>query len=43
LEHCIVWLKYLDTKNTSAEVFGKLINVVLEENEEDKTGRENNK
>ena len=36
MEHCIVWLRDLDTKKIGAEVFGELRNMVLEENGEDK-------
>ena len=42
LEHCIIWLRNLNTKKTGAEVFGELRNVVLEENGKDKRVRENN-
>ena len=36
LEHCFIWLRDRDTKKISAEVLGELLNVVLEENGEDK-------
>ena len=36
LEDCIVWLRDLKTKKIRLEVFKELLNVVLEENEEDK-------
>jgi hypothetical protein len=36
LEHCFIQLKDLDNKKIGAEVFGELLNVVLEENGEDK-------
>ena len=32
LEHCFIWLRDLDTKKIRAEVFGKISNVVLQEN-----------
>jgi hypothetical protein len=32
LEHCFIWLRDLDTKNTGADASGELSNVVLEEN-----------
>ena len=42
LEHCFIWLRDLDTKKIGAEVSGQLLNVVLEENGEDKMVRERN-
>jgi hypothetical protein len=39
LEHCTLWLRYLDTKKNRAEVFGELWNVVLEKNGQDKMAR----
>ena len=42
LEHCLIWLRDLDTKKIGTEVFGELQNVVLEENGEDKMVRESN-
>ena len=36
MEHRFIWLRDLDTKKSGAEVFGELLNVVLEENVEDK-------
>ena len=38
----IYWLRYLDTKKITAEILGKLSNVVLEGNGEDKMARESN-
>ena len=35
LKHRFIWLRGLDTKKVGAKVFGELLNVVLEENEED--------
>ena len=40
LEYCFIWLRDLDTKKISTEVFGELRNVVLGENGEDKMVRE---
>ena len=40
LEYCTVWLRDMATKKIGAEIFGKLRNVVLEENGEDKMVRE---
>ena len=40
LEHCFIWLRDLDTKKIGVELFGKLQNVVLEENGEDKMVKE---
>ena len=40
LEYCFIWLRDLDTKKTGAEVVGKLCNVLLERNGEDKTQEE---
>ena len=42
MEHCFVWFRDLDTKKIGAEVFRELLNVVMEENEEDKMARESN-
>ena len=42
MEHCFIWLGDLGTKKIGAKVFGELINVVLEENGEDKIVREVN-
>ena len=42
LEHCVVWLRDLDTKTIGVEIFGELRNVVLEEYREDKMMRERN-
>jgi hypothetical protein len=42
LYHCIIWLRDLGTKKIGAEVFEKLLNVLLEENGEDKMIRESN-
>jgi hypothetical protein len=42
LEHCLIWPRDLDTKKIGTEVFGELLNVVLEENGEDKLVRESN-
>ena len=35
----IIWLREMDTKKIGTEVFGELVNVVLEENGEDKMGQ----
>ena len=37
---CFIWLTDLDSKKIEAEVFGKILNVVQEENGEDKMARE---
>jgi hypothetical protein len=42
LEHCFIWLRYLNTKKIGVEVFGDFSNEVLEENGEDKLVRESN-
>ena len=42
LEHCFIWLRHLDTKEIVMEVFGVLLNVMLEENGENKMVRESN-
>ena len=41
LEYCLVWLRELDTKKNVPEVFGRLRNVMQEENREDKMAGEN--
>ena len=41
LEHCIVWLKDLDTKKIGVKAFGRLWNVVLD-NEDDEVAKESN-
>ena len=42
LEHFTVWLRDLNIKKIGADVFGKLRNVMLEENEVDKIVRKTN-
>ena len=37
MEHCIVRLRDLNTKNIGVEILGELQNVVLEENGEEKS------
>ena len=37
-----IWLRDLNTKKIGAEVYGELLNVVLEKNGEDKMVRESN-
>ena len=40
LEHCILWLRDLDTKKIRAEIFAELRNLGLEDNCEDIIVRE---
>ena len=42
LEHCIVWLRDLDTDNIGVEVYEELLIVWLEETGENKMARETN-
>ena len=41
-EHSIVWLRHLDAHKIGTEEFGKVQNVELEDNEEDKMLNKNN-
>ena len=43
MEHCIVWLRDLDTKKIEAEVFVDHRNMMLEENGKDKHKGERSK
>ena len=42
MEHYFIWLRDLDIKKIGKEVFGEVLNVVLEENGENKMVRESN-